>query len=357
MDIKKQVKKLAKILVDYSVKVKKGEFVQIKFYGYARPLVKELTKLISKKGAFYIVLLNSYSHVKYSPMDNLKKIVPLREEISKKIDCVISIDDKEDLYALKDVDNKRINAVGVAHNDINTYIINSKRWCIVRYPTLAYAKQARISLENYSKYAFKTMNVNWEKEKNKMKKLKEKLEKTNMVRIVGRKTDLSFSIKNRNASICAGEFNMPDGEVFTAPIKESTNGKLFVPIAYYNGKKFENIDLVFKNGKITKFNVKKNKKEFGKIINVDKNAKYFGEFGIGLNKGVKKIVGDILFDEKIGGTIHLALGCAYHENFKENLKRMSKEKVKQLTNNSAIHWDMIIRPIKIYFDNKLQKLL
>lgn len=344
----KQIKKLAKILVNHSVCVKPGELVRIRFYGPGKPLVDELCKQISKKGAWPWVGLNTHTHEKYAPIKLLKKEFPLGKDIAHKIDSSISIDDRNDLYALKNVDNTRINTAARANTKNKWHIINNKKWVIVRYPTYAFAQRAGMSYEEYAKYAFKTMNVNWKKMKKKMVNLKNKLDKTDKIRIIGKQTDLSFIVKDRISTICWGKYNMPDGEVFTAPVKESANGTLFVPIAYYHSKKFENIKLEFKKGRVVKYSVKNDKKEFGKIISADKGSKNLGELGIGKNNAIKNIIGDILFDEKIGGTIHLALGAAYKENHKKEDKKNA--------NKSAVHWDMIIRPEKLLFDTKSVKL-
>ncbi|MBN1923622.1 MAG: aminopeptidase [Nanoarchaeota archaeon] len=356
MNVEKEIKTLAKTLVDYCVKVKQGELVLVKFNGPGRQLVDELTKLISLKGAYSLTTLRNYNYYKYSPMKSLQKEFPLGKEISEKVNCVISIDDSEDLFKLKIVDNKRLNAASIANLENDRRIIEEKKWCIVRYPTSAFAQQAEMGLEEYQSYAFKTMNINWVKKKKESVKLKKLMDDTDIVRIVGDKMDLSFSIKGRKSIICAAEYNMPGGEVWTAPVKETVNGVMHCPVAYYNGKKFENITLHFRKGRITEFSVKNNKKEFEKIINADKHARFIGELGIGTNYNIKKVVGDILFDEKIGGTIHLALGSAYRENFREDFSKMSKKAGAELSNESAVHWDMIIRPKSLFFDGKRVKI-
>ncbi|VVB75832.1 Thermophilic metalloprotease (M29) [Candidatus Tiddalikarchaeum anstoanum] len=356
MTIESKIKQLAKILVEHSVKVKPGELVQIKFEGFGKPLVDELTKEISLKGAYYLVTMNISNRVKMAPMSNLEREVPGSREIANKIDCLISIDDDEDLYELKNVKAERLNAVSKANHDVHEYIINNKKWCIVRYPTVSYAQQAGMSFEEYSDYAFKTMITDWKKVKDKLALLKNKLDKTNIVRIVGKETDISFSVKNRKSIVAAGEYNMPDGELFTAPVADSTTGELFIPIAFHDSEKFENLKLYFEKGRVVNFSVKGKKKKLEKLLSVDSNAKRLGELGIGINKGIKEIVGDILFDEKKNHTVHLALGSAYHECFNEDLKKMKKNDVSELTNSSSLHWDLIISPEKVFFDNKEQKI-
>jgi aminopeptidase len=356
MKVGKEVKKLANTLVNHSISLKKGELVKISFYGPGKPLVNELTKIISKKGGFPLVILSNENHIKYAPLNILKKEFPLGKEISRRINASITIDDRSDIYHLRNVDNTRINTYALANQENKWHVINKKKWCLVRYPTNAFAQQAELCYGDYSKYAFKTMNVDWNKKKKEMTRLKKLMDNTDKIRITGEKTDLKFSIKNRNSVICYGKYNMPDGEVFTAPVKETVNGRLFVPVAFYDSKKFEDVELRFKKGRVINYSVKNNIKEFRKIINADANAKSLGELGIGTNTNIKRIVGDILFDEKKGGTIHLALGSAFQENFKQDFTRMKPDKKKKLTNASAVHWDLIIKPKTINFDGKEAKI-
>jgi aminopeptidase len=200
-----------------------------------------------------------------------------------------------------------------------------------------------MSLDEFEDFVYNATNIDWKKESKKQDKLKRILDKGKMVRIVGEDTDLSFSIMGRKALKCDGKHNMPDGEVFIAPVENSTNGKIAYSYpAIRLGKEVDGIKLEFKNGKVVKFSARKNESLLRESLNIDSGAKRLGEFGIGVNSGIKKFIKQILFDEKIGGTIHLALGMAYKEGGGRN--------------KSAIHWDMIKDLRKggsLYIDGKL----
>jgi len=173
--------------------------------------------------------------------------------------------------------------------------------------------------------------------------LKKILDKAKHVRITSPDTDLEFSIKDRKAIKCDGHRNIPDGEVFIAPVKKTVNGYISYSFpAIKSGKEVDGIKLKFKNGKVVKASATKNEKFLKEMINMDKGSCYIGEFGIGMNYGIKKFIKQILFDEKIGGTIHLALGMAYKEGGGKN--------------ESALHWDMIKdlrKKGELYIDGKL----
>ena len=178
-----------------------------------------------------------------------------------------------------------------------------------------------------------------------MEKLKNLMEKTDKVKIIGPDTEISFSIKNIPAIICAGEMNIPDGEVYTAPVKDSVNGFIhYNTPSMYNGIKFENIKLYFENGKIVKAEGN-HQKELEAIFNIDEGARYVGEFSFGLNPYILYPTTDILFDEKITGSIHFTPGASYDDAFNGN--------------KSAVHWDLVLIQRKdygggeIWFDDKL----
>ena len=176
--------------------------------------------------------------------------------------------------------------------------------------------------------------------------LKKLMEKTDKVRITAPKTDITFSIKGLPAIICSGESNIPDGEVFTAPIKDSINGTItYNTPSPYNGNIFHDVSLTFKDGKIIKATSKEGDVELNKIFDTDEGSRYVGEFSLGLNPIIMHPIGDILYDEKIAGSIHFTPGSAYKECYNGN--------------DSNIHWDMVLIQRSdygggnIYFDDKL----
>ncbi len=347
-----RIKKAAEILVDYSAKVKKEDYVRINCAPAAKPLALEIYRLCLKKGAYPIfnISFDEAPKIYYenASEEQLKKFPELAMYEAKKMDVFITIGGEEDTRVLEKVDPKKISMRAKVVRPISDYIVNKaqKRWVLFEYPTKGLAKDAGMSLKDYENFVFDSIDLDWEKENKKMYKLARILDKTDKVRIVGRDTDLTFSIKGMSAKPddkkYEGQHNMPDGEVFTAPVKNSVNGYIYYeyPVVY-NGKEVSGIRLEFKNGRIVKANAKKNEKLLKAMIETDEGSHYLGEFGIGLNYKINRFTKNILFDEKIGGTIHLAVGAAYKEcNGK---------------NKSAVHWDMIkdMRKGEIYFDNKL----
>lgn len=327
-----RIKKVADILVNYSTKVKKGETVLIDAQYEAKDLVLEIYKLVLKKGAFPKVNLGlpgaAYNYFKLASDEQIKAFPKIRKYEIDNCDVIISIGAEENTRELTSIDPKRMSARSRVLKPISDVIHEKKRWVIFEYPTNALAQDAEMSLEEFEDFVYSACIKDWNAESKKQDKLKAIIDKGSKVRIVGKDTDLTFSIKGRKGVKCDGDFNMPDGEVFTTPVEDSTNGYISYSFpAIRSGKEVDGIRLWFKDGKVVKATAEKNEKLLHAMINTDPGAKRLGEFGIGVNFGIKKFVKQILFDEKIGGTIHLALGMS----FKEALGR----------NKSAIHWDMI----------------
>jgi aminopeptidase len=211
---------------------------------------------------------------------------------------------------------------------IQEEIVNKKRWVLCNFPTNALAQETDMSLEEYEDFLYGATNINWEKVKKEEMKLKKVLDKGKVVRIVGKDTDLTIGIKGRKAIPCFGERNMPDGEVFLSPLESSAEGEIYYDLpAIYQGKEVLGIRLKFKKGKVVEASAEKNEKFLIAMLDTDKGARYLGELGIGTNYGIRHFSKDILFDEKIGGTVHLAVGRSYKDAGGKN--------------ESAIHWDMI----------------
>ena len=223
--------------------------------------------------------------------------------------------------------------------------INKRRWVLLNYPSIVDSNKAHMTPEEFYNFAFDTMTVDYEKMYHDMLPLKKLMEKTDKVRIVAPNTDITFSIRNLPAVICGGECNIPDGECFTAPVKESVNGTITYNVpSPYQGEIFENISLTFEKGKIVKA-TSNNTKKMNEIFDTDAGARYVGEFSLGLNPVIMHPMGDILFDEKIAGSLHFTPGCCYDECNNGN--------------KSNIHWDLVLiqRPEygggEIYFDDVL----
>src|SRR3972149_9496304 len=324
---------LADILVNYSLKVKKGERVLINSSSeLAKPLVLEVYRKVLEAGGHPSV------NIAFEEMSNIFYNIATKEQLldfpkakffeAKSVDCVVNIRASVNKRALSNIDSKKIAGRSKVLKSISEVIVNEKRWVLCNFPTNALAQETDMSLEEYEDFLYGATNINWDKVKKEEMKLKKVLDKGKIVRIVGRDTDLIISIKGRKAIPCYGERNMPDGEVFLSPIENSAEGEIYYDLpAIYQGKEVLGIRLRFKQGKVVDASAEKNEKFLIAMLDTDKGARYLGELGIGTNYGIKHFSKDILFDEKIGGTVHLAVGRSYKDAGGKN--------------ESAIHWDMI----------------
>ena len=345
-----RIEKLAGILVDYSTKVRKGDVVIIDFSGMRPlPLVKEIYKKCLENGA-RSVEYNFSSEVLTRTFYELAKEPQLtffprhRLEAMKKATVYIGINGTENTqnYARTPLPSM------VKREKVLRPIVNRRvdftRWVITRYPTNGVAQDAKMSLEEFEDFYFKACNIEWPDFSKKITYLWRLVAKTEDVRIKALDTDLRFSIKGIPAIKSEGLRNMPDGEVFTAPVKDSVQGYItYNTPSLYHGKEFNGIRFEFKNGKIVKAGAKVGSvQDLNKILDSDKGARYIGEFSFGLNKNIHQPMKNILFDEKIMGSIHLTPGQAY--------------KTADNGNRSSIHWDLV-KILKsdgeIYLDGKL----
>lgn len=341
-----RVKKLAEILVNHSVTVKRGSRIVISYQQEGYDLAKECYKLILQKGAYPIVHCImpgfAYTYYKYATEEQLKKFPELAMHEAKNTDGEINIGASYNSKELTNINPEKIAIRRKVNQPISDVIRKKKNWLIVEYPTNAMAQDADMSLEEMEDFIFGATNIDWNKVQKEGEKLKKVIDRGENVRIIGKDTDIRFSIKGRKAQNSAGKFNMPDGEVFTSPVETTTNGHIYYEMpAVYGGKEVEGVRLEFKNGVVVKAEAKKNQDYLQKMIKIDKGSSMLGELGVGINFGIKKFTKRILFDEKIGGTVHLALG----ESFEECGG----------TNKSALHWDMIKDLRKegtLYIDNK-----
>lgn len=341
-----KIKKLADILVNYSIKVKKGDIIKLSFGEEARELALECFKLILKKGAFpltnAIVPNFAYAYYKLASDEQLKNYPRIADYESKNIDGNISIGAEYNTRELTNIDPKKIATRQRVLHPIMERHLKRNNWVICQFPTNALAQDADMSLEEFTNFSFKATNVDWKKASRQQDRIKRILDKGKNVRIVAKDTDITFSIEGRQGIKCDGHRNMPDGEVFIAPVENTTEGHIkYTYPAIKGGREVSGVYLEFSKGKVVKATAEKNQKFLREMINTDKGARYIGEFGIGLNYNIKKFIKQILFDEKIGGTIHLALGMAYKEGGGRN--------------ESALHWDMIKdlrKGGKIYIDGK-----
>ena len=343
-----RIKKLAAILVNHSIKAKKGDTVMIASSSeLGKPLLLEVFREVVKAGAHPLtsVGFEETANIFFEEATDrqIKHLPETKLHEARNIDCFIHISAPLNKKSLSSIDPAKSSARSKALQGISKVIVNEKRWVITNFPTNALAQEADMSLAEYEDFLYGATNIDWDKVKEKEMALKKVLDRGREVHIVGLETDLKLSIKGRKAITCCGERNMPDGEVFLSPVEDSAEGHIFYEMpAIYAGREVTGIRLTFKKGKVVEASADKNEEFLIAMLDTDKGARFLGELGIGVNYGIKSCSKDILFDEKIGGTVHLAVGRSYEEAGGKNL--------------SAVHWDMIKDLRKkgsLYIDGKM----
>jgi aminopeptidase len=341
----KKLEKIAEILVDYSIKLKSKETVILQLRDLeAMPLLLATYEKVLARGAYAILTFNPREIEKIyfkKAKKNQLEFIPLGHEINvKKADASINFGGLEPGNYLKDANPKKMAMRARATQKLDTYFVNNVRWVLVGYPTQIVIKESGLSKQKFLNLYFSSIIQNWRKKKKEMTKIKKIFDNAEEVVILGEKTDLTLSLKNRPGVICGGTYNMPDGEIMYAPREKSVEGEIYFdfPVSF-NGKEIKGAVLKFSNGKVVKFSAKSGKKNLAEILKTDAGAKRVGEFGIGLNYGIKDYINNTLFDEKIGGTIHLALGRAYEECRGKNKSAIHFDMVKDLRKKSEIWVD------------------
>ena len=346
-----RIEKLSKTIVNYSIGVKENDKVLIQYESsMCNPLVKCLIKDIYKKGGipFTKLLDNELSSLILENADSktIDEMVKFKAFEVDEFDCFIRICYTENEYEDKDVPSSVRKELGKKSEHIDDIRINQRRWVLLNYPSLVDAYKAGMKYDDFYNYSLDVMNVDYQSLDEKIKPLKELMEKTDKVRIVGPNTDLTFSIKGLPAIPCCGKANIPDGELYTAPVKNSVNGYItYNTKSPYHGYVFNNIHLEFKDGKIINATASDNNELLKEIFDTDEGARYVGEFSLGFNPLIKDPMGDILYDEKIMGSLHFTPGTCYRDCNNGNV--------------SSIHWDLVLIQTKeygggeIYFDDVL----
>ncbi len=323
---------LARGLVENSCKIKQNEKVLVTANGFeAAELVREIVKCIYEKGAYPYVRLSDSSItrevLKNANEDMLKIQNDCELYMMKQMDAYIAISASDNTYELSDVPTEKLSLYSKIMEPAFNQRVSFTKWVILRYPNASGAQAAKMSKEAFREYFYNVCCLDYSKMDEAMQPLKELMEKTDKVRITGEGTDLCFSIKGLPAIKCSGESNIPDGELFTAPVKTSVNGYItFNTPSLEQGYVFENIRFVFKDGKITEATCNQTKR-INEILDIDEGARYIGEFSFGLNPYITFPMLDTLFDEKIAGSFHFTPGCAYDECDNGN--------------KSALHWDLV----------------
>src|SRR5690349_11935785 len=341
--------KLAKLLIEYSTKLKRNENLLIEAFDVPDEMTIAMVRAARKVGAIPFVQVQHNRISRELAMDASDKQLDLgaSHELArmKKMNAYIAVRGSHNITELADVPPEKMRLIGKKMRRVQDQRVKRTKWVVLRWPTPSMAQLAGMSTEAFEDFYFDVCTLDYRKLQPGMKALKGLMEQTDHVQIKGPGTDLNFSIKGVPAVICGGDRNIPDGEVFTAPVKDSVEGQLTFNVpSIYQGTAFDGIQLNFKRGKIVQASSNETDK-LNKILDSDAGARYIGEFSLGFNPRVFQPMRDILFDEKIAGSFHFTPGQAYEEADNGN--------------RSQVHWDMVSiqRPDygggEVYFDGKL----
>ena len=329
-----RLKTLASNLIQYSCRVKPGENILIEMYGAHHELVNELVKAAYAAGGFPFVWLRDRrvirEMIKGQSDEQLKLWAENDTALMSKMQCYIGVRGGNNSSEFGGLPQNKLTRYMRLYNEpvhSKTRIRNT-RWVVLRYPSEGMAQQAGMSTEDFEDYYFNVCCLDYSKMSVAMDPLVALMERTDRVRLTAVNTDITFSIKGLKAIKCDGRLNIPDGEIYIAPVRNSVNGKItYNTPSLYNGFTFENISFTFRNGKIVEA-TGNDEKLINSILNTDAGARFVGEFAIGVNPFITRAMKDTLFDEKISGSIHFTPGNAYDESFNGN--------------RSAIHWDLVL---------------
>lgn len=328
-----RIEKLAQGLVNFSTKVKPGDHVMIEATNDADPLTKALIREVYKAGGKPFVWLRNTDIERELAKGYSEEQLELRRQVDaalmEKMDVYIGYSAPENNAGMSDVSAEKMGMYSSlysrgVHGQIR---VPHTRWCVLRYPTPSFAQAASMSTEAFEDFYFDVCTMDYSRMARAMEPLKKLMDKTEKVHIKGVGTDLTFSIKGMHAIACAGELNIPDGEVYTAPVRDSVNGVItYNTPSQQSGFTFENVCLTFENGRIVKATANDTER-VNKVFDMDEGARYVGEFAIGVNPFVTHAMNNILFDEKIMGSFHFTPGNAYDDCDNGN--------------KSALHWDLV----------------
>jgi aminopeptidase len=341
--------KLASVLVEYSTQLKKGDRILLDISDVPDEFSVELVRAARRAGATPVVEVRHGRVTRELLREVNDAQAALVRDIElarmKKMQAYIAVRGSANASENADVPGERMALYSRVTRPVMNYRVNKTRWCVLRWPTPSMAQGAGMSTEAFEDLFFEVCTMDYPKMARAMAPLEKRMKTADRVRLKAPGTDLAFSIKGIGAKMCKGDRNLPDGEVFSCPAKDSINGQIqFNTPTLYSGAKFENVRLEFKRGKVVKATAN-NTRRLNEILDTDPGARYVGEFSLGLNPYILNPMCDILFDEKISGSLHLTPGQAYEECDNGN--------------RSAVHWDMVLiqRPDwgggEVWFDDEL----
>lgn len=349
--IDNRLKKLCNTLVNYSMNVQKGEKVLIQTTDCPEEVSTQLIKEVAEAGGIPFCVRHSQKIlrelIRHASVEQMETMAMVDAARMQEMDAFVGVRGADNSSELSDIDDEKMNLYRSiyyqkVHFDIR---IPKTKWVVLRYPSSSMSQLANMSTEQFEDFYFNVCNLDYSKMDKAMDAMQARLAKTDKVRIVSPGTDLTFSIKEIPSKKCSGHMNIPDGEIYTAPVKDSVNGVISYNTPSFNqGFMFKDIRLEFKDGKIV--NATANDTErINRIFDTDEGARYVGEFAIGVNPYILHPMTDTLFDEKIAGSIHFTPGSSYDDADNGN--------------KSAVHWDLVLIQRaeygggEMYFDDEL----
>ena len=345
--------RFARLLVRYSIAAKKNEAISVDGTSAAEPLIEAVYEELLRVGAYPFVRMAPVESTRgfflCAQDHHLDRTAPFETTLAKAMDGSIRIMSSTNTRALSAIDPAKQTRVAKARRAVRKIIL-AKKWSLTLFPTEAYAQDAEMSLRDFEDFVIKANFLDrkdpvaeWNKLERQHQKLIARLKGADEVRIVGPGTDLRMSIKNRTFISSVATHNVPSGEIFTGPVEDSVEGHIAYDFPVCEGgREIDGIRLVFRAGRVVEASATKNEAYLLAMLDMDPGARRLGELGIGTNFGIQRFIKNILFDEKIGGTVHLALGESYPETGG--------------VNKSSLHWDMIKdlrRDGALYVDGKL----
>jgi aminopeptidase len=337
-----RITEYARLLVEHCVDVQPGWQVLVTSSPLARPLVEEVVSNIAKRGAYALPRIvfgslgifpaptSGLAWVREAPEELLGEMSPIDLYAAEHIDASIQIGAPENVRDGSDLSQERMALLRKAGQPYRERTASLKMpWVYCQFPTPALAQEAHMTLDAYEDFLYGACLLNWEEEGRKMRRLADRFDQADTVRIVGEGTDLTLSVKGRHGQVGDGHFNMPDGEFFYSPVEDASEGVITFSEfpAIYGASEVEGARLVFKEGRVVEASAKSGEDFLIKTLDSDPGARVLGELGIGCNPGIQKHMKNTLFDEKINGTIHLAVGNGFPFLGSKN--------------KSNVHWDMV----------------
>ncbi len=332
----------AELLVDTCLGVQPGWQVLVSGTAVARPLLEELDRHLARCGAYALTRVNFDGGISYSPswlreapLELVAVPSPIERQVIEQCDALIHVVAPENTRALSTVEQERIAALQSAYRPaFESIFAGEKPWVGAMYPTPALAQEAGMPTDDFAEFLYGAVLLDWDAERVRMQRLADRFDAADQVRIVGADTDLTLSLADRTMKVDAGGANMPGGEFFGCPLEDSAEGVISFSEfpAVYAGREIPDIALRFERGRVVEASAGANEQFLLEMLDTDEGARRLGELGIGCNPGITRYMKHVAFDEKIDGTVHLALGNSIQELGG--------------TNRSAIHWDIVkdLRP-------------